>query len=451
MKQILKSTRIVTPNGVRPASVAFEKGRIVSIDEFCGPAIETAELIDVGDLYVLPGIIDTHVHLNEPGRTEWEGFDTGTRAAVAGGCTCVVDMPLNSVPAVTHVQALEQKREAARCSCFADYAFWGGVVQGNASEILPLAHAGVRGFKCFLVDPGVPEFTHVTEADLDIAVPLVAKSGLPLLVHAEVPGPIENARTNLHLETADWREPGTYLQSRPQQAEIEAIELMIRLCRKHGCRVHIVHLSSAGALPILEQARADHLPITVETCPHYLHFSCERIPAGATQYKCAPPIREDKNRDLLWGALGRGLIDLIASDHSPCPPALKCPDTGDFFKAWGGIASISLALPAIWREAGRRGFQITDVVRWMCERPAVLAGLQSRKGRIAPGLDADFTVFDPDKEFEVTPDRLHFHHTVSPYIGERLRGEVQMTFTRGHCVFANGEFAEKRPGQECLP
>ncbi|MBV9084052.1 MAG: allantoinase AllB [Acidobacteriaceae bacterium] len=431
---------------MRAASIVFEAGKILSVEDFSA-APRDAELIDAGDLYVLPGLIDTHVHVNDPGRTEWEGFCTATRAAAAGGCTSIVDMPLNSIPATTSARALEEKRVAAKGQCLVDYAFWGGVVPGNEDQLIPLARAGVRGYKCFLVDSGVAEFPMITEADLARAMPLVAETGLPLLAHAELPGPLVHAQQAV--QQNDPRQYETWLRSRPADAEVQAIRLLINLCGRYRCRVHIVHLSAADALPSVQIAQAEGLPITVETCPHYLYFSPEDIGEGQTQFKCAPPIREAANRERLWDALRRGLIDLVATDHSPSTPDLKRFESGDFFEAWGGIASLSLAFQVLWTAARRRGFEIADLVRWMSEKPAELAGFETRKGRIAPGFDADFAVFDADAEYSVTPDRLHFRHAMSPYVGERLRGEVKMTFVRGTRVFADGEFAKSKPGVEC--
>jgi allantoinase len=420
--------------------VIFENERILAIEEYSNvpPA---ADLIDVGDSYILPGLVDTHVHVNEPGRAEWEGFATATRAAAAGGITCLVDMPLNAIPATNTPQALTQKREAARGACSVDYAFWGGVVPGNEDQLLGLAEAGVRGFKCFLVDSGVPEFPMVTEEHLKRAMAAIAETGLPLLVHAEFPELIHAA--------PDSRRYADYLRSRPPESEAAAVRLMIRLSRSYSCRVHIVHLSSAEALLDIANARAEGLPLTVETCPHYLYFASESIPDGSTQHKCAPPIRAAANRQLLWKALGDRQINLVATDHSPCPPELKLPETGNFARAWGGIGSLSVALSAMWTAARERGFAITDIVRWMSEAPAQLAGLQSRKGSITPGHDADFVVFDPDRQFEVCAEDLHFRHRISPYLGERLKGKVSMTFVRGRLVFNGGTFPGAPFGREC--
>ncbi|HEX3683433.1 MAG TPA: allantoinase AllB [Bryobacteraceae bacterium] len=428
MKQAIRSTHIAAPEAVRPGVIVIEDEKIAALESY-NHHFASGTLVDLGDLCVLPGLIDIHVHINEPGRTDWEGFETATRAAAAGGCTCIVDMPLNCIPSTTTVAALEEKRQTSKGKTHVDVEFWGAVVPGNAAEILPLAQAGVRGFKCFLTHPGTEEFEMVTEADLREAMPKIAETGLPLLAHAELPGPI--ARACAQLENDDWTRYQTYLQSRPPEAELEAIHLLIKLCREYRCRTHIVHLSAAAALDVLADARAEGLPLTVETCPHYLFFASESIPNRATQFKCAPPIRGSANRGALWQGLRAGTIDLLATDHSPCPPALKCFDTGSFRSAWGGISSLALALPIVWTEAAKRGFTITDIVRWMAEAPAKLAGVEKRKGRIAPGFDADLVVFDPSAQFEVTAERLLFRHPCTPYLGETLNGNVQTTLVRG--------------------
>jgi allantoinase len=354
-------------------------------------------------------------------------------------------MPLNAIPATTEIGALERKRDCARGQCLVDYAFWGGVVPGNVQHLHALATNGVRGFKCFLVDSGVPEFPCVAEADLHLAMPVIAETGLPLLVHAEVPEPLINAQRQLDANGSDWSAYQTYLLSRPCQSEVQAVELMIRLCRQYSCRVHIVHVSAAGVLPVLEQARNEGLPVTAETCPHYLYFAAETIRDNETEFKCAPPIRDGSNREKLWKGLHDGILDLIATDHSPCTPELK---HGDFKTAWGGIASLSLGIPATWTVARRRGFTMEDVVKWMSIRPAQLAGIDATKGRIAEGYDADFVVFDPDEAWTVTADRLHFRSPVSPYTGEQLTGSVRQVFLRGSCVFRDGNFASERLGME---
>lgn len=395
---------------------------------------------------LLPGLVDSHVHINEPGRTEWEGFHTATRAAAAGGYTMLVNMPLNSIPATTTVAALAAKREAAEGKCRVDWAAWGGVVPNNQSEIEPLANAGVRGFKCFLAESGVNEFTMVTERDLRAALPHVARTGIPLLVHAELQDPIDSFTEQLRYD--DWRRYPIYWSSRPDKAELQAIACMLSLCREFQFRLHIVHLSTAEALEMLLAARSEGLPVTVETCPHYLHLDGEKIKDGATLTKCAPPIRSAENRERLWQGLKDGIIDFVVTDHSPCPPAMKRMEDGDFRNAWGGIASLSMALPILWTEAHQRGHSLSDIVRWMAEAPAKLAGCEHRKGRIAAGYDADLVVFEPDAEFTVTADRLYHRHPVSPYLGETLRGRVKRTYLRGTVVYDEGTFPGDEAGRE---
>ncbi len=441
----LRSRRVVLPEGVRPASIEIRGRRIASIGSWDETAVD---LIDVGEKYVLPGLVDTHVHINEPGRTEWEGFQTATRAAAAGGYTTLVDMPLNNLPETTTVENLRAKEAAARGKCMVDYGFWGGVVADNQQHISALARAGVLGYKCFLVPPGIDGFTMVNRGELEAAMPLVAKTGLPLLTHAELPGPVEEATTKL--QGRDWKQYSTYLASRPDLAEVEAIRMMIDLSRRFGCRVHIVHLSSREALPDLKAARAEGLPITVETCPHYLHFDAEQIADGATAFKCAPPIRPRINRERLWQALEDGDIDLIATDHSPCLPEMKTRGDGSFLEAWGGIASLQLALPVVWTEARRRGLAITSIARWMSGQPAKLAGLDHCKGAIKVGHDADLVVFDPDASSLVDPKLLQHRHPITPYAGETLYGVAETTFVRGERVYDRGMFAAEPKGAQCF-
>jgi allantoinase len=443
--QAFLSRRLVTLEGLRPGAVLVDGERIravVGLDEVPANAVKQ----DFGTAALLPGLVDSHVHINEPGRTEWEGFRTATRAAAAGGYTMLVDMPLNCVPATTSVSALEAKRQAAKGQCRADWAAWGGVVHDNPEEIEALAAAGVLGFKCFLVHPGIDEFSMVREPELRTAMPHVARTGLPLLVHAEVPGPVDAATERLR--GADWSRYATYLQSRPDEAELAAIRLVLSLCREYGFRLHIVHLATSFALDELRAARIAGLAVSVETCPHYLHLEAETIADGATLCKCAPPIRGRANREQLWQGLKDGVIDLVVTDHSPCPPAMKSLEEGSFRSAWGGIASLSMALPVMWTEAYQRGFALTDIARWMAQQPARLAGCDQSKGRIRAGYDADFVVFDPEAEFTVTEDRLHHRHRVSPYLGERLRGVVKKTYLRGAAVFDDGEFPGEASGRE---
>jgi len=444
-RQAFLSRRVVTPQGIKPAAILVEDGRIldvVSPDQL--PAKISVQ--DFGDAAILPGLVDSHVHINEPGRTEWEGFRTATRAAAAGGYTLLVDMPLNCLPPTTTVAALEAKRNAASGQCHVDWMAWGGVVRGNQDHIESLGAAGVPGFKCFLIHPGIDGFTMVTEPELRAALPHVARTGLPLLVHAELPEPVGAATRRL--SSADWSSYSTYLRSRPDEAELSAIRLLLALCREFHFRLHIVHLATSQALDMLRAAKSEGLPVTVETCPHYLHFSSDKIPDGQTPFKCAPPIRGQENREKLWQGLREGVINLVVTDHSPCPPEMKRLSERNFQTAWGGIAGLSLALPVMWTEASTRGFTLTDIARWMAEGPARLAGCDSRKGRIAKGFDADVAVFEPDAEFIATENHLHYRHRVSPYLGETLRGVVMATYLRGDCVFSDGDFPGEPKGHE---
>jgi len=447
-KLAIRARHVVTPEGVRAAAIHVADGVITAVHEFDDvPPAATVETA-ADDCVVMPGLVDTHVHINEPGRTEWEGFETATRAAAAGGVTTLIEMPLNSIPATTTVAAYHQKLAAAHGKLHVDVGFWGGVVPGNTSELEGLWQAGVFGFKCFLVPSGVPEFEHVGESHLREAMPVLARLSAPLLVHAELPGPIDAATAKLGTARNDCATShAAWLASRPRAAENEAIALMIRLCVETGARVHIVHLSSSDAVPMLQLARADALPLTVETCPHYLTFAAEEIPDGATEYKCAPPLRERANREALWRALRSGLIDLVATDHSPAPPAMKQRDTGDFFRSWGGVASLQLGLPALWTEAQKRGCGPADVARWMCAAPARLAGLDGRKGAIALGADADFVVWNPDAEFSVEPAKLHHRHKLTPYAGRALRGVVRETWLRGERIYSQDSVTARAAGR----
>ena len=424
---IVRSQRVVFPDGIRPAEIRIQDGRIAEIAGATSAA--GAGIIDAGSLVVLPGLVDTHVHVNEPGRTDWEGFETATRAAAAGGVTTIVDMPLNSVPATTTVAALDEKRRAATSQCHVDVAFWGGVSPGNAGDLEPLARAGVRGYKCFLSPSGVDEFPHVGEADLRAAMPTLARLDLPLLAHAEWP-------PHLREPQGDPRRYRTWLESRPPAAEVAAIELLIELARAHGARVHIVHLATADAFPLVGAARADGVQITLETCPHYLSFAAEDIRDGDTRFKCAPPIRAAAERELLWKALIEGDLDLVATDHSPAPRTLKHVDDGDFVAAWGGIASLQLGLSAVWTGAHARGQSPLALSRWLAEAPARLAGLYPVKGVIAPGADADLVVWDPDAESTIDAAALYHRHAITPYHDCRLRGRVVTTIMRGNVIYA---------------
>jgi allantoinase len=411
-------------------------------------------VIEAGTAVIMPGLVDTHVHVDEPGRTAWEGFETATRAAAAGGVTTIVDMPLNSIPATVTRQALAEKLAAAEGKCHVDVGFWGGLVPDNARnsrEIVGLLADGVLGFKAFLVPSGVDEFSAVGEEDLRSAMPELAKRKAVLLVHAEVPGPIAAAAGAWDvLDPAELRQYSRWLRARPAAAEVEAIELMIRLVRDTGCRVHIVHLATPAALPALQAARAEGLPITVETCPHYLTFCAEEIPDGAVAFKCAPPIRSRADREALWEAMRARQIDLVASDHSPCPPELRELETGDFRAAWGGISSLQVALPALWTAARERGFALTDLVSWTCSAPARLAGIEEVKGSIAPGRDADLVIWEPEMRQTVNAADLQHRHSLTPYSGRTLFGVIRSTLLRGETVYHQGAFLQRPTGRPIL-
>ena len=445
--KIIRSKRVVLPDSVGPASIHIYDGNIRRIGEWDDVSSDVP-VIDAFDSVVMPGNVDAHVHVNEPGRTEWEGYATATKAAAAGGVTTIVDMPLNSIPPTTTLAGFEEKLAAAEGKCSVDVAFWGGVVPGNTAELEQLIERGVLGFKCFLIHSGVDEFPHVTESDLRVAMPEIARLGSVLLVHAEVAGPIDAAA--LSLVGSDPRAYDTFLRSRPRESENEAIALMIRLCRETGCRVHIVHHSSSDALPMLRAAKARGLPLTVETCPHYLTFAAEEIADGATHFKCCPPVRERENREKLWGAIADGTIDMVVSDHSPCTPALKLLDAGDFMDAWGGIAALQFGLPVMWTNLRSRGFDLTDLTRLMSAAPAKLAGLDNRKGKLAAGYAADIVIWDPEKQFKVVPEIIQHRHKLTPYSGMKLFGVVEMTFVQGRKVYENGEFIELKLGELIL-
>jgi allantoinase len=430
---VVRSERVVFPDGVRAAAIHVHDGRIVNIAPHSDDHPSGVRELDAGELMVLPGLVDTHVHMNDPGRTHWEGADHATCAAAAGGVTTLIDMPLNSVPATTAVSGLQEKHRALRDRCYVDVGFWGGVVPGNIEALEPLAGAGVLGFKCFLCPSGVDEFEHVTARDLREALPVIARLGLPLLAHAELPEHLRDP------DDGDPRSYATWLHTRPPEAEHAAIDLLIGLAVEYHARIHIVHLASSGTVPAMRAARAGGVPITVETCPHYLAFAAEEIGDGATSFKCAPPVRDGGNRERLWQALIDRDIDLIATDHSPAPPAMKSIDDGDFLRAWGGIASLQLGLAVVWTGARDRGIGIEQIARWMCDAPARLAGLSGVKGSIAVGADADLILWDPDARSVVNPAELHHRHPITPYAGMELSGLVRTTLLRGQIVYKDGE------------
>ncbi len=432
---VIRARRAVLPHGTGPAEVRISGGRITGVNDGYGAGGQTVTQADgdraggptvtlADDEVLLPGLVDTHVHVNEPGRTDWEGFASATRAAAAGGITTIIDMPLNSIPPTTNAGALRIKREAAAGQIHVDVGFWGGAVPGSAGRLAELHGRGAFGVKVFLIDSGVPEFPPVDQAGLSDVMARAAALGSVVLVHAEDAAVIASA------PPPGGRGYASFLRSRPPAAEVTAIEQVIEAAERTGARAHVLHLSAADAIPLLDAARRRGVAITAETCPHYLALAAADIPDGATQFKCCPPIRGRDNRERLWRALRDGIIDCVVSDHSPCPPALKDAERGDFGAAWGGISSVQLSLPVVWTQARERGHSLDDVARWMAAGPARIAGLAA-KGRIAPGCDADLVVFAPDASFVADPRRLHHRHRLTPYAGQRLHGVVRRTWLRG--------------------
>jgi allantoinase len=429
---VIRAERVVTRDGVQRRVVGVKDGR-VAVVAASGTELRAADVLELADDEVLlPGLVDSHVHVNEPGRTEWEGFASVTRAAAAGGVTTIVDMPLNSIPPTVEVPALDVKRKAAAGQCSVDVGFWAGAVPGNVPDLRALHDAGVFGFKCFLIHSGVEEFPPLDAGQLEAAMVEIASFDALLIVHAEDAHAVESA------PDPSGQSYASFLSSRPRDAENLAVEQVVELARRTGCRVHILHVSSSDALPIIASARADGVALTAETCPHYLTFSAEEIPAGATQYKCCPPIREAGNRELLWEGLREGTLDMVVTDHSPSTVDLKRLDTGDFGLAWGGISSLQVGLAAVWTEASKRGFGLADVARWMATAPAEQTRLRC-KGRIEEGYDADFCVFAPDETFLVDPARLHHKNALTPYAGQRLTGVVRSTWLRGRPIDIDAE------------
>jgi allantoinase len=423
--QFIKSRRVIFPDEtIRSATLKIAAGKISEILSY--DTAVSGVGIDAGDSVLMPGLVDTHVHINEPGRTEWEGFQTATQAAARGGITTVVDMPLNSIPATTTLSALKTKETSAKENCAIDYGFWGGVVPGNAGELASMIDEGALGFKAFLIDSGVEEFPMSTEADLRIAMPILAKRNVPLLVHAELEG-----HTHAHADT-DARSYRTFLESRPREWEVNAIRMMIRLSKETGCPVHIVHLSAADAIADIRKARAEGVKITSETCPHYLFFAAEEIPEGATQFKCTPPIREKENRERLWKGLKDGSIDFVVSDHSPCTPKLKKLEQGNFDEAWGGISGLQFGLSVVWSGMKSRGFEISELYKLMSKKPAEFLGV--RHG-IAPGNAANLTVWNPDRSFKLEEKMIRHKHSLTPYSGQTFYGVVEKTILHGEIAY----------------
>jgi allantoinase len=422
---LIRSRRMVLPDGEQEAAAFVRDGRIEAVGDY-DLRMDADRSVDLGDLPLLPGLVDSHVHVNEPGRTEWEGFATATRAALAGGVTTICDMPLNSSPVTTTVDALRVKVAAAAGQCAVDVAFWGGAVPGNLPEMKPLLEAGVIGFKCFLIDSGIADFPPLSREELRAAMVALAETGAPMIVHAEDPAEVSSPTGASY---------DAFVASRPPVAERRAIETVISAAAFSGARAHIVHLAAGECAALIASARAAGIALTAETCPHYLFFAAEEVPAGHTEFKCCPPVRYAVNREALWRALGDGAIDGVVSDHSPCTPALKGlaepgEAGGDFRTAWGGISSLQIGLPVVWSVARRRGYTLSDVARWMSAFPASLAGLPA-KGQIAVGADADFAAFDPDVSWTVHGRELLHKQPVTPYDGRTLTGRVTRTWLGG--------------------
>lgn len=442
----VRCKHIMTPAGAVDGAVLISGGRIEQV----GPASIVAAgtpVYDASSLMLLPGLTDTHVHINEPGRTDWEGYQTATRAAAAGGITTVVDMPLNCIPVTTSLKAFREKLMAVGRQLHVDCAYYGGVVPGNADALKEMVQAGIVGFKAFMVHSGIDDFPKAEPADLQRAMRILKPLDVPLLVHAELD---DSDGTAVYAEHVLPEPYSSYLKSRPDTWEIEAIRTVIALSAQEQCRTHVVHLSASGAVPDIIAARQTGTPITVETCPHYLTFTAEEIADGDTRFKCAPPVREKANQDKLWRHLANEEIDFVVSDHSPCAPHLKLQDKGDFEHAWGGIAGLQFGLPAIWSGTVARGYSAHQIVRWMCAQPAHLVGLEHRKGQIAPGFDADLVIYDPAKQTIPVPDSIYHKHKVTPYGGRSLRGAVEATFVRGALVYERGTFPTENAGTSLL-
>lgn len=442
----LQSKKVITQGQMKPACIEIKDELIIAIHPYDHSL--TCQVIDHGEYVILPGLVDSHVHINEPGRTEWEGFNTATQAAAAGGITALVDMPLNCIPVTTTKAAFDEKLDAVHDKLWVDCGFWGGVIPDNIDQLDELLNAGVLGVKSFLIDSGIEEFPNVQAEDIRKAMPILAKHNVPYLIHAELdcgshPDPIIGDKYN------------SFLASRPKKWENDAVALMVDLAKEakqngHHCKVHIVHLSSDEALGSITEAKEAGLEFTAETCPHYLTLASENIPDGKTLFKCCPPIRENDNRESLWTAVKDGRISFIVSDHSPCTPQLKYIDTGDIEKAWGGISALQFGLPLIWTEAKERGFSLVDIARLMSFKTARFAGLDRCKGQISVGYHADFAIFDETKSFVISNDMIKHKHKITPYVGREVLGEIQQTYVRGKLVYSDDTFMNTPQGKVLL-
>jgi len=443
MKKIaIYSNRTVLPHGTFKATVVIENQKILMVVDGKSNDIQNCEFIDVADNVLMPGCIDPHVHINEPGRTNWEGFDTATKAAGAGGITTIVDMPLNSSPVTTTAEAFQKKLEASKGKLHVNCGFWGGIVPENADNLKELLDSGILGIKAFLIDSGLDEFRNVEEKHLRIGIPAIAERGLTLLAHSEL--------VKSEIDKTYIKDYPSFLDSRPKKWENDAIDLLIKLSKEYNCKTHIVHLSSAESIDQIQKAKDNGIPISVETCPHYLIFNSETIPPSNTLYKCAPPIRNKENNEALWGALKDGLIDFIASDHSPAPPDLKHLESGDFNKAWGGIAGLQFLLPAFWTGAKERGFTLKRLAELMCENPSKFIGLDKVKGKIAPGYDADLVIWDTEAKVNVSEESIYHKHKGTPYASLEMVGLVKKTFVGGKLVYDDGDFISLSSGKAIL-
>lgn len=427
------SNRCWLEGKLQAATVCFENGIITDILPF-----KTAEAVDAGNDILIPGIIDAHVHINEPGRTEWEGFETATQAAAAGGITTIVDMPLNASPVTTNLRAFNEKLDAAKNKLHVNVGFYGGLIPGNKDDLESLMQAGVLGIKCFLVHSGIDEFPNVVAKDIEAAMPIIAKHQIPLLAHCEIY--TEEAETAFSKYPTSYQH---YLSSRPKKWENDAIDLMLDLCRRHQCATHIVHVSSAEALDSIEKAKKEGLPVTAETCSHYLYFNAEDIPDKNCLYKCAPPIREKANNIQLKKAYHHGTLDFITTDHSPAPPQIKEMESGNLQKAWGGIAGIQFLLSASWT-AMKKYYSLEKFIPLLTEKPALFLNIANKKGKIAVGYDADLVIWDPEGKQTIQQDDILFRHKISPYIGEQLSGTVRQTIVNGVTVFSNGKIVNRK-------